>query len=555
SGVVSLDKGPLSDWMMGLSGRIFGFSSFSMLLPDALCGIASVILLHDAVRRTLGHRAALLAALMLALSPVSVVMDRYNDPDALLALLLVASAWALVRALESGRLRHMLLCGAFVGLGFNTKMLEAYVVVPALAVAFAVAGRGGWRRRLGYLLSAGAVMVVVSFAWFTTMMLIPAADRPYVGGTTNNSWFSLIFGSNGLSRLTGAGGSNGLSRFAGLTRLLTGAFVGSEIGWLLLFALAGLLAGLWVTRRAAREDRRRAAYLLFGLWGLAGFVVFSFSRGIFLPYYTNTMAPAVAALAGGGGVLMFERFHSGWGWTAALAAAVASTAALSFWLLRGTPSFVPWLRWVVLGAAAVAVVGIVALRARARWPGPWRGRCLGRLGPGRLVLGLALGATAVALLGGPTAYSIATVRYGQTGSDPAAGPGPGVGASRRAAAVNTPNAALVAYLKAHRDGARYLIAANGSQAAAPIALATGDPVITMGGFSESGETTVPAPTVDQLKAFIATGELRYVIPGLAPARTGWVKSHCRAVTVPDHATSSSGSMYLCTRADASGAAN
>jgi 4-amino-4-deoxy-L-arabinose transferase-like glycosyltransferase len=230
SGVVSIDKGPLSEWMMGLSGRIFGFSSFSMLLPDALCGIASVILLHDAVRRTLGHWAALLAALMLALSPVSVVMDRYNDPEALLALLLVASAWALVRALESGRLRHMLLCGAFVGLAFNTKMLEAYMVVPGLAVSFAVAGRGGWRRRLGHLLSGGAVMVVVSFAWFTTMMLIPAADRPYVGSRTNNSWFSLIFGYNGLSRLTGAGPGGGL------TRLLTGTFVGGQIGWLLLFS-------------------------------------------------------------------------------------------------------------------------------------------------------------------------------------------------------------------------------------------------------------------------------------------------------------------------------
>jgi 4-amino-4-deoxy-L-arabinose transferase-like glycosyltransferase len=212
SGVVSIDKGPLSGWMMGLSGRIFGFSSFSMLLPDALCGVASVILLHDAVRRTLGRRAALLAALMLALSPVSVVMDRYNSPDALLALLLLASAWALVRALESGRLRHVLLCGAFVGLAFNTKMLEAYMVVPGLAVGFAVAGRGGWRRRLRHLLSGGAVMVVVSFAWFTTMTLIPTADRPYVGGTTNNSWFSLIFGYNGLSRLTGNRGAQRLEQ-------------------------------------------------------------------------------------------------------------------------------------------------------------------------------------------------------------------------------------------------------------------------------------------------------------------------------------------------------
>jgi 4-amino-4-deoxy-L-arabinose transferase-like glycosyltransferase len=544
SDLVSLDKGPLSDWMMGLSGRIFGFSSFSMLLPDALCGIASVALLHEAVRRTLGHRAALVAALVLALSPVSIVMDRYNAPDALLALLLIASAWALVRVLESGRLRHLLLCGALVGLAFNTKMLEAYLIVPGLTAAFGVAGRGGWRRRLGHLLLSGAVMGVMSFAWFTTMMLIPAADRPWVGSTTSNSWFSLIFGYNGLSRLTGTGSGGGLAR------LFTGPSAGGQIGWLLLFALAGLLAGLWVTRRAAREDRRRAAHLLFGLWGLAGFVVFSFSRGTFLPYYTNAMAPAVAALCGGGGVLLFDRFRGGWGWTAALSAAVAGTAVVSFPVLRGTSSFAPWMRWAVVGAAGAAVAGIIALRAGARGPEPRQARepepkrsrrpeprraRRGRWGAGQLVGGLVLGAGAVALLGGPTAYAVATVGYGQAGGDPAAGPEPEVGAPP-AAALNTPSAALVAYLKAHRDGARYLVAANGSQAAAPIALATGEPVTTMGGFSESGTAaSVPAPTVDQLRRLIARGAVRLVIPGprsFSAAPTGWVRSHCRAVAVP-----------------------
>jgi 4-amino-4-deoxy-L-arabinose transferase-like glycosyltransferase len=191
SGFVSLDKGPLSDWMMGLFGRLFGFSSLSMLLPSALCGIAAVVLLYDLVRRTFGHGAALVAALMLAISPVSVVMDRYNNPDALLALLLVASAWALVRALESGRVRHVILCGVFVGLAFNTKMLEGYLVVPALAVTFLVAGRGRLRERFGDLLAGGAAMGLVSVAWYGTMMLIPASDRPYVGDSTNNSWFQL----------------------------------------------------------------------------------------------------------------------------------------------------------------------------------------------------------------------------------------------------------------------------------------------------------------------------------------------------------------------------
>ncbi|MBV9816754.1 MAG: glycosyltransferase family 39 protein [Solirubrobacterales bacterium] len=672
SGVVTLDKGPLSDWMMGLSGRILGFSSFSMLLPDALCGVASVVLLHNVVRRTLGHRAALLAALTLALSPVSVVMARYNNPDALLALLLVAAAWALVRAIESGRLRHILLCGAFVGLAFNTKMLEAYIIVPGLAVAFLIASRGGLRRRIGHLLAGGVVMIVVSFAWFGTMMLIPAASRPFVDSTTNDSWFSLIFGYNGLSRLTGggrggfggagagrrlsggaqelfggrhfgAGGFGGLRSSTGLTRLFTGADVGGQIGWLLLFALAGLIAGLWATRRAAREDRARAAYVMSGLWALAGFVVFSFAQGTFHPYYTSAMAPAVAVLAGGGAVLLFDRARTGWGWAAALAAAVAATAVVSFLLLGDTPSFIPWLRWAVLAAGALSVLAVLLLGA-----GLHRSSSSGGRRSRRAVFALALGGSLVALLAGPTAYSIATLGHGQTGSNPAAGPAsavaaggfgrasqtagdlaPSSAAARGGAAGDVTSRALVDYLVAHRDGARYLVAATGSQTAAPIALATGDPVITMGGFMGS----TPAPTVPQLRAFIAKGELRYVIVGggfggfggfgqgsagpggsggdvggrpsggssgaslglselfgspdhdgggfaggarssATTALTAWVRSSCQAVTVPGYSTSPSasagagstggggasttrgragGSLYLCTRADATGA--
>lgn len=660
SGLISLDKGPLSDWMMGLSGRIFGFSSFSLLLPDALCGVAAVILLHNVVRRTIGHRAALVAALMLAVSPISVMMDRYDNPDALLALLLVASAWALVRALESGRLRHILLCGLFVGLAFNTKMLEAYIIVPALALAYLICAPGGVRRRLGHLLAGGVAMLLVSFAWFGTMMLIPAADRPFVADTTNNSWFTLIFGANGLSRLTGGGagggaggaggatstalgrvaraghasfgaagghthggfGGGGFGGSTGLLRLFTGADVGGQIAWLLPLALVGLLTGLWVTRRAARDDRLRAALILFGLWAIASFVVFSFSKGTFHPYYTSSMAPAVAALAGGGAVMLFDRLRHGWGAALVACLAVAVTAVVSFIVLGDTSSFVPWLRWVILAAAAVAIAGLLLFRASGRVSRPAK-------------FTLALGGSAIALLGGPVAYSIATVGHGETGSSPTAGPasaetsgfggfggagglrehaarsGSRVGAtgrsfaSRGSGASDTASRALVSYLEKHRDGAKYLVAGDGSQVAAPIALTSRDPVVTIGGFTGSD----PAPTVTQLRTLIHDGQLRYVLlgggfggfGGVGGRRGGeltthgssgssgigalfgqdsttgsrdfafafgrredsgltkWVESSCQSVTVPGESSAGSGGaggafgtsdLYLCTRADA-----
>jgi 4-amino-4-deoxy-L-arabinose transferase-like glycosyltransferase len=653
---VSLDKGPLSDWMMGLSGRIFGFSSLSMLLPNALCGVGAVVLLHNLVRRTLGHRAALLAALMLALSPVSVVMARYNNPDALLALLLVASAWALVRALESGRLRHIILCGVFVGLAFNTKMLEAYLIVPALAVVFVLAARGSWRRRLGHLSAGGAAMVLVSVAWYGTMMLIPAANRPYVGDSTNNSWFQLIFGANGFSRVTGGGrggfgggsaghfagrlgsggsggaggggggvaelfghgaaGGGGLSTHAaefahrmggaglggggtGPLRLF-GAEIGGQIAWLMPLAAVGLVAGLWMTRRAPRTDLRRAALVLFGLWALAGYAVFSFSEGTFHSYYTSAIAPAVAALAGTGAIMLFDRVRRTWGWALLLAAALAGTGVLSFVILGRTPSFVPWLRWAVLIAGALAAVAVVFMRLGGRLPR-------------RVAFALALAGSAIALLGGPAAYSIATVGQGQTGSNPTAGPasvaGGGFGgfAARglsgdettgRGSSGDVASPALVKYLVSHRDGAVYLVAANGSQTAGPIALTTRDPVITMGGFMGAD----PSPTVAQLQSLIRSGKLRYVLLGggfggvggrgatgasvsgrtggadrtariagrgesaQTEARTQWVQAHCQSVKVPGQpAAGASGAsagrpaggaaaseLYSCTKADATG---
>ncbi len=415
SGTESLDKGPLSNMLMGLSGRLFGFSSFSMLLPEALCGVGAVLVLHNTVRRTLGHRAAILAALMLALTPIFMAMSRYNNPDALLVLLEVTAAWALVRALRSGRTREVLLCGVLVGLAFNVKMLQAYLIVPALAATLLIAGQGSVRRRMGQLLAGGFAMLAVSFVWYGTMMLIPAADRPWVGDTTDNSWFSLIFGANGFGRVSGEGdaagpgGGGGGASFGGAAgpgRLLN-SIVGGQIAWLLPLAAVGLVLGLWTRRRAPRTDKARSAYVLWGLWTVVSWAVFSFSKGVFHPYYTTALAPAVAVLASGGLVVSWDKARGSTAWTVALGVAVVGTAAFAAVLLGRAKDFAPWLAPTAMVLAVFATTGLLLARANAT---------RSRIAAGAAAVAL------VALLAGPAAYSIATVGKALNGGNPLAGP-------------------------------------------------------------------------------------------------------------------------------------
>ncbi len=433
SGSDSLDKGPLSNMLMGLSGRLFGFSTFTMLAPEALCGVGAVLLLHNTVKRTLGHRSALLAALILALTPIFVAMSRFDNPDALLVLLEVAAAWALVRALQSGRTRDVLLCGLFIGLAFNVKMLQAYLIVPGLALTLLIAGGGTIRRRLAQLLAGGAAMFFVSFLWYGTMMLIPASDRPWVGDTTDNSWFSLIFGANGLSRVSGEGGGPGgganFGGAAGPLRLFN-SIVGGQIAWLLPLAVVGLVLGLWTHRRSLRTDPRRSAYMLWGGWAFVSWAVFSFSKGIFHPYYTTALAPAVAVLAAGALVALWDRSRDSIAWSVALVASLIGTAALGAVLLDRATGFVPFLAPAVMAIAVLASCVLMLARVTS---------LLGSTSIRSKVAFVAALAGLMAVLGGPTAYSLATVGKTLSGGDPLAGPvsaelgvsGPGGGAPGR----------------------------------------------------------------------------------------------------------------------------
>jgi 4-amino-4-deoxy-L-arabinose transferase-like glycosyltransferase len=409
---ITVDKPPASLWVMELSARLFGFNSWSLLVPQALEGVAAVGLLYSAVRRVASPGAGLAAGAALALTPAAVLMFRFDNPDALLVLCMVAGAYAVTRAVESGRTRWLVLAGSVIGLAFLTKMLQGFLVLPAFALTYLVAGPVPLLRRIGQVLTGTVAMLLAAGWWVLAVTLWPAASRPYIGGSTNNSVLDLVFGYNGLGRISGGSGNGGAggggasgSSFGGATGLsrLFSSEMGNEISWLLPAALVGLVALAWFTRRAPRTDRLRAAALLWGGWLLVTGLVFSYMQGTIHPYYTVALAPAIAALTALAG-------HAAWTRRETLTGRLACTALVlaaglwSFVLLSRTSSWQPELRWIVLVLTLAAGAGL-ALPVRSR---------LGLRGL------LAAGLTAAII--GTAAFGAATAASPHTGSIPSAGP-------------------------------------------------------------------------------------------------------------------------------------
>lgn len=556
---ITVDKPPASLWLMELSARIFGLSSWSMLAPEAVAGALSVLILFFTVRRTFGPVAGLAAALAMALTPVAVVMFRYNNPDALLTLLLVASAWALVRALEGGRTRWLLLSAVLVGLAFNTKDLQAYIVLPALVITYFLFGLGGLSRRFVQLLAAGAALAISSGWWLLIVDAIPASARPYIGGSTNNTVLNLVLGYNGLGRIFGqggpsgaAGGGAGFGGATGLMRLFSDE-IGGQIAWLIPLAVVSLGVGLWVRGARPRADLARAGYVLWGLWFATHFAVFSFASGIFHPYYTVALAPGVAALVGAGVVDMWKLRERSLPGALILGAAFVGTGWWGAQLLARTPTFAPALGSLELALAVLAAVVIVTTRFHA----------LARLVSGRVpAVAVAIGFAAIII--GPAAYSIATVGQSSAGAIPSAGPSakasaidaryeftgppPGGSVSNLPAGTRAGGAIpaggrsgfglalgsdVISYLEQRQGKATWLVAVQSAGEAASIELSTGRPVLAMGGFSGSD----PAMTVDRLVQLVSSGQLRYVVlsgggpGGSNSAVQQWIIANGSAVTV------------------------
>ncbi|MBM7438012.1 glycosyltransferase family 39 protein [Streptomyces sp. HB132] len=604
---ITVDKPPATLWPMALSVRIFGLSSWAILAPQVLMGVATAGVLYAAVRRRFSAAAGLITMAVFALTPVAALMFRFNNPDALLALLMTVTVYCVLRALEGGRTKWLVWAGVAVGLAFLSKTLQAFLILPPLAVLYAVFAPVPVRKRFGQL-GLAAVALTVSGGWWVAMVeLWPASSRPYIGGSQNNSFLELTFGYNGLGRINGeetgsvgGGGQGGGWGETGVGRMFNSE-IGGQISWLLPAALILLAAGIWLTWRAKRTDTARAAFLAWGGPLLMTAFVFSFMAGIFHQYYTVALAPYVAALAGMGVTVLWEERGRWWA-GATLGATVAVTAVWSYVLLGRTPDYFPWLRWAVLIGGLVGALGLL---------------CAARLGR-VLVLGV-VGLGLAASLAGPAAYTVSTLNTGHQGSIVTAGPsgssmggpggpgggrgggpgggegggmrppgqgtrqgggqapgntqgnaqaggfpgggtpgqgqqgqgrapggqqggmpggageggGGGMGGLLGGASVDSEAETL---LKQDADAYTWTAAAVGSQNAASYQLATGAPVMAIGGFNGSD----PSPTLAQFKEYVEDGRIHYLVSGGTGGGMGgegtssqisaWVEENFKEVT-------------------------
>ena len=519
AGSITVDKPPLALWPMALSVRIFGLSSWSILVPQALAGVATVALVHGGVRRATGSApAALLAGAAFALTPVAVLMFRFNNPDALLVLLLTAAALATLRAVESTRTEltaraavwWLALAGTLVGLAFLTKMLQALLVLPAIGLTYLLFAALPLVRRLLHLTLCGLALVAAASWWVVVVELWPAASRPYIGGSQNNSVLELMLGYNGMGRLTGneVGAVHSGSGWGGHTLLrLLGTSSGTQVSWLLPAAVVLAIAALVQLRRRtqgddAGDDRVRTALTLWLLWAAITWLTFSLMAGIYHSYYTVALTPAIASMLGLGAHVIWAQRHTAFG-RATLAIAVVTTAALATSLLASTGTWLPWLRWVVVPIALVAC---------------WR---LGRSRRRGLPLGwgFAVAALLTAFVG-PAAYSMATVATPHEGAIPTAGPDRVANGEREPLVLldptvgtlllsSTPTPRLVELLSRDADDFTWVAAVTGANSAAGFQLATRRPVMPVGGFNG----TDPSPTLARFQALVGAGRIHWYVAG------------------------------------------
>ncbi len=515
---ITVDKPPASLWVSGIAARVFGFSSWSLLVPQALEGVGAVWLVNAAVRRWHGPVAGLIAGAALALTPAAALIFRFDNPDALLVLLMTLAAYCTVRATERASWKWLAWAGVAIGFAFLTKMLQGFLVLPGLALVYLWAAPTGLGRRVLHLLGAAAAVVVAAGWWVLAVTLWPG-EKPYIGGSTDGTVMDLVLGYNGLGRILGSDGNGGGGGMSGGTpgssfggtatwQRLFSSEMGNEISWLLPAALLALVLGLIARGRAPRTDLQRASLIMWGGWLVVSGLTFAYMEGTVHPYYTVALAPAVAALAAGGGQVLWAartRILARVG----LALVLASASVWAFVLLHRNGTWV-WAGWLLMLVTVALATGFVVTPVRMR----------------RLAIVLVLSGTIVGL-GGSASYAVATAATAHTGSIPTVGPsgaaaGGGTGggfggaggfagrtqdgSTGQAPGAATTSSDLVTLLQ--DAGTTWAAAVSGSQSAASLELASDTAVMAMGGWSDD-----PTPTLAQFQQYVADGDVHYLVGG------------------------------------------
>jgi 4-amino-4-deoxy-L-arabinose transferase-like glycosyltransferase len=599
---ITIDKIPGYLWPQAISAWLFGFHGWSLVLPQIIEAFVTVLATYRLVRRWAGDAAAVLAAALLALTPALVAVGHTNNEEAAYVMCLALAASAAQRAVVSGRLRSLVLAGVWVGLAFQCKMDEAWVLLPVLAVTYLIAAPPKMRRRILDVLVALLVALAVSLSWVVMVALVPASSRPYIDGTTNNNPFSMVFGYNGVTRFSSlginassvgaisqaGGGPAGTTASGGLGTMFQAA-AASQVGWLYPLAAVSIAVLLWQRRRQPRADPIRAIVIMWTVW----IVVYgaAYSAGSIHTYYVVTLAPALAALSGAGTVSLWRAFRAGGRRAWALPVTIALTDAWSIYIASSFPTY----RWLVPVLAVVGIMALAALavvwRASATSSRPALAACI--IGVLAVVLGPVAWDSSVITAGNTTSLGMGNVGPNvptTTGFGGGGGPGGGVGrafgggaggggTSRsgfglgsgsggfggRPAGGGTAGAVngmwttdgtltvqqrdLLDYVQAHGSGARYVLAVTSVFSATPYILRAGADILSLGGFSGQ----VPFPTLTQFEQYVASGQVRYVYlssfggPGgqgkqsTASQIEAWVPAHCSKVPASDYGGGSSAS--------------
>jgi 4-amino-4-deoxy-L-arabinose transferase-like glycosyltransferase len=539
AGTITLDKLPGAFWVQALSVRVFGLHTWAILLPQVVEGVVSVLVIYRTVRRLSGPASGLVAAAVLALSPATVALDRGNISDTLMILLVLLAANSAVTAATTGRWAHLLAAGAWVGLAFQAKMIEAWIVLPALALFYLFAATGDGLRRPLRVGAMGIVAGVISLSWMTVVTLIPAASRPYVDGSQHNSIFQQVFVYNGFGRLDQVSPNQQLSQAIGLriplpppaawNRLLVGSF-GRDIGWLLPAAFILAVVGLVVTWRRPPGDLLRASFVLWGTWLVALMVTFSVSTSI-NSYYLAALSPPIAGLMGSGSVLLWSQRHTVWARLCALAIVLA-TVAYQSWLLPTSGTGLPgWLEPVLLVLAGLVTVALLLALWRPAFP---------RL----LVVSLTASLVVVAAVPSIASWSIAANHLGPF--DTPFQPTATTSGLRAFFDVTGHAASLIPGLERYRNGAPYLMANQTSALAAPFVYVSGQEVLPIGGYTGS----IPEPTLTVIESMVHAGAFHLVLqsPGTTDPRLVWIARHClRAPQPPEQGASGRYAIFYCLR--------